>query len=168
MAKFLKVDVETITFVPNATTGINTVMRNLVFQPKDKIVHFSTIYGACGKTVSYVTETTPAEAVRIEYSYPVSDEWLVGEFKRVVKGEQEAGNNVKVAIFDTVVSMPGVRVPFERLTAACKELGVLSCVDGAHSVRHVELDLGKLDCDFLVSNYHKLVFLPYSLRVAMC
>lgn len=161
MAEFLKVPVETIAFVPNATTGINTVMRNLVFEPKDKIVYFSTIYGACGKTVSYITETTPAEAVEVEVMYPVSDEWLVGEFERVVKREQEAGNNVKVAIFDTVVSMPGVRVPFERLTAACKELGVLSCVDGAHGVGHVDLDLGELDCDFFVSNCHKLVSLSF-------
>ncbi|KAE9987103.1 hypothetical protein EG327_004001 [Venturia inaequalis] len=155
MAELLKVPVETIAFVPNATTGINTVMRNLIFEPKDRIVYFSTIYGACGKTVSYITETTPAEAVEVEVTYPVSDEWLVGEFERVVKREQEAGNNVKVAIFDTVVSMPGVRVPFERLTAACKELGVLSCVDGAHGVGHVDLDLGELDCDFFVSNCHK-------------
>jgi selenocysteine lyase/cysteine desulfurase len=155
IAKFLNVPVETVAFVPNATTGINTVMRNLVFEPKDKIVYFATIYGACGKTVSYITETTPAEAVRIEYTYPVSDDWLIGEFKRVVKQEHKAGNKVKIAIFDSVVSQPGVRVPFELLTAACKELGVLSCVDGAHSVGHVELDLGKLDCDFFVSNCHK-------------
>ncbi|RDI82819.1 hypothetical protein Vi05172_g7172 [Venturia inaequalis] len=160
MAEFLKVPVETIVFVPNATTGINTVMRNLVFEPKDRIVYFSTIYGACGKTVSYITETTPAEAVEVEVTYPVSDGWLVGEFERVVKREQEAGNSVKVAIFDTVVSMPGVRVPFERLTAACKELGVLSCVDGAHGVGHVDLDLGELDCDFFVSNCHKWLFVP--------
>ncbi|QDS70696.1 hypothetical protein FKW77_001586 [Venturia effusa] len=160
MARFLNVPVETITFVPNATTGINTVMRNLVFKPKDKILHFSTIYGACGKTVSYITETTPAEAVIIEYTHPVSDQWLVEEFKRVIREEQAARNNVKVAIFDTVVSMPGVRAPFEQLVAACKELGVLSCVDGAHGVGHIDLDLGKLDCDFFVSNCHKWLFVP--------
>jgi selenocysteine lyase/cysteine desulfurase len=155
MAKLLNVDIDTLTFVPNATTGINTVLRNLVFRPKDKIIYFATIYGACEKTVSYIVETTPVEAVKIQYTYPVSDDWLVDEFRKVVTEEQSAGNNIVIAIFDTVVSLPGVRMPFERLTEACRELGVLSCVDGAHSVGHISLDLGKLDCDFFVSNCHK-------------
>ncbi|KAF2187883.1 PLP-dependent transferase [Zopfia rhizophila CBS 207.26] len=160
MSKVLKAPVETLVFVPNATTGINTVLRNLIFKPREKIIYFATIYGACEKTVTYITETTPAEAVKIQYTYPVEDDWLVEEFKRKVHEEKEKGCNVKVAIFDTVVSMPGVRVPFERLTEACRELGVLSCVDAAHGAGHVNLELERLDPDFLVSNCHKWLFVP--------
>ncbi|KAF2435471.1 PLP-dependent transferase [Tothia fuscella] len=160
MAKFLNVDVSTVAFVPNATTGVNTVLRNLAFAPKEKILYFATIYGACEKTVEYIVETTPAEAVKIQYTYPVEDDWLISEFERVVKAEEKAGNRVKVAIFDTVVSFPGVRMPFERLTQACKDLGVMSLIDGAHGVGHLELDLGKLDCDFFVSNCHKWLYVP--------
>lgn len=72
-----------------------------------------------------------------------------------MKAVEASGGTVKLAIFDAIVSMPGVRMPFERLTQACKELGVLSCVDGAHGVGHIELDLGQLDADFFVSNCHK-------------
>lgn len=155
MAKLLNTPSSTLVFVPNATTGVNTVLRNLIFESGDHILYFATIYGACEKSVSYITETTPAQAVKIEYAYPVEDDWLLSEFKKTVKAVEEKGGKVKIAIFDTVVSMPGVRMPFERLTAACKELGVLSCIDGAHGVGHVELDLGSLDPDFFVSNCHK-------------
>jgi selenocysteine lyase/cysteine desulfurase len=148
---------ETLVFVPNATTGINTVLRNLTFQPGEHILYFTTIYGACEKTVSYITETTPAQSIKIAYTYPLEDDWLISEFKSKVAEVEKTGGKVKIAIFDTVVSMPGVRMPFERLTAACKELGVLSCIDGAHGVGHVDLDLGKLDPDFFVSNCHKCV-----------
>lgn len=77
------------------------------------------------------------------------------QFREKVAEVEAKGGKVKIAIFDTVVSMPGVRVPFEALVRECKEKGVLSCIDGAHGVGHVELDLGELDPDFFVSNCHK-------------
>lgn len=146
---------KTVVFVPNATTGVNTVLRNLSFEEGDHIVYFATIYKGCNLTVEYITETTPAKAVKVEYTYPVEDDWLVEAFKAKVQEVQNAGGKVKVAIFDTIVSMPGVRVPSERLTKACKELGVLSLVDAAHGVGHIELDMQALDPDFMTSNCHK-------------
>jgi len=70
---------------------------------------------------------------------------------------ESKGGKVRIAVFDTVVSAPGVRMPFERLTQKCKELGVMSCIDGAHGVGHLNIDLGALDPDFFVSNCHKSV-----------
>jgi selenocysteine lyase/cysteine desulfurase len=155
LAELLNAPAETIVFVPNATTGVNTVLRNLVFEPGDKILYTASIYGACEKAIQYVTETTPAGSVRIDYTLPVEDDWLVEEFRKKITEARSAGDRIKVAVFDTVVSMPGVRLPFERLVELCKELGVLSLIDGAHGVGHVELDLKKLDPEFLVSNCHK-------------
>ncbi|KAI9718608.1 MAG: hypothetical protein M1812_004059 [Candelaria pacifica] len=155
MASFLNVPVEEVVFVPNATTAINTVLRNLTFNEGDKIAYFSTIYGACEKTVDYITETTPAGSVKVEYTYPVSDDWMVQQFRDLLRAEK-----VKVAIFDTVVSVPGLRMPFERLAEACREADVLSIVDAAHGVGHIPLDLRALKADFTVSNAHKWLFVP--------
>jgi len=155
LARLLKAPADTIVLVPNATTAVNTVLRGLEYQPGDVIVYLSTIYGACEKTIEYLTETTPVSGAKVNFLYPVEDDWLVNEFIRVVKHEQAEGRKVRIALFDTVTSMPGCRVPFERLTRACKDLGVLSCIDGAHGVGHVPLDLGTLDPDFFTSNCHK-------------
>ncbi|KAL1648953.1 hypothetical protein SLS61_006685 [Didymella pomorum] len=160
IASLINAPPKTVVFVPNATTGVNTVLRNLPFEEGDHIVYFATIYKGCNLTVEYITETTPAKSVKVEYTYPVEDEWLVDAFKAKVREVQSAGGKVKVAIFDTVVSMPGVRVPFERLTEACRELGVLSLVDAAHGVGHLGLDVTKLDPDFLTSNCHKWLHVP--------
>ena len=53
LGKLLNVPTDTVVFVPNATTGINTVLRNLAWNEdgKDEVLYFSTIYGACGLTV---------------------------------------------------------------------------------------------------------------------
>jgi selenocysteine lyase/cysteine desulfurase len=155
LAKYLNAPSETIVLVSNATTGVNTVLRGLVFEPGDLVLYTSSIYGACQKTIEYICETTPAESTCVEYVMPIEDDWLVEQFRAKIEAAKSEGKRVKVAVFDTVVSMPGVRLPFERLTALCKELGVLSLIDGAHGIGHVELDLGGLDPDFFVSNCHK-------------
>lgn len=160
IAAYLHAPTSTCVFVPNATTGINTVLRNLTYSPNDVIIYFATIYGACEKTVTYITETTPASSYKIEYTYPVSSSALCSAFEDAIAAIKAAGKTPKLAIFDTIVSLPGVRMPFERLTALCKQHSILSCLDAAHGVGHIPLDLGALDPDFFVSNCHKWLFSP--------
>ncbi|KAI9830607.1 MAG: hypothetical protein M1826_004633 [Phylliscum demangeonii] len=163
LAPLLHVPASEIVLVANATTGVNTVLRNLTYGPGQAIVYFSTTYAACQHTIEYVAETTAggARPVQIALDYPMSDDELVDRFRAVLRREAatERGG-VKVALLDTVVSMPGVRMPFERLVAVCRDEGVLSLVDGAHGVGHLPLDLARLDADFFVSNCHKWLFVP--------
>ncbi|KAK3715751.1 hypothetical protein LTR37_006976 [Vermiconidia calcicola] len=160
IAKYLHAPIESCVFVPNATTGINTVLRNLVYEPDDVIIYFATIYGACEKTVSYIVETTPAEARKVPCMYPVSDDDLCDAFEDAVRDLKVNDKNPKIAIFDTIVALPGVLAPFERLTQLCKQYDVLSCIDGAHGVGHIPLNLSELGPDFFVSNCHKWLHVP--------
>ena len=157
-ASLLNVPVDEVVFMPNATTGINTVLRGMKFEDGDVIVHFETVYGAIEKTVAYLVETTMVESEAIDARWPIEDDALLQQFEEtIVKLNTESGGKrkVRLAILDTVVSMPGVRLPFERLIAKCKELNVLSMVDGAHGAGQIPLDLGTLKPDFFVSNLHK-------------
>jgi selenocysteine lyase/cysteine desulfurase len=154
----LNVDVNEVVLLQNATTAINTVLRNIEFAKGDVIIYFATIYGSCEKTVAYITETTPAESRKIAYDYPVSDAWLIDEFRKTIRDIRAEGKNPRIAIFDTIVSMPGVRMPYERLVEVCREESVLSVVDAAHCIGMLSLsdmNLGKLQPDFFVSNVHK-------------
>ncbi|KAF2668480.1 PLP-dependent transferase [Microthyrium microscopicum] len=163
VAKLLNAPVGEVVFVPNATTGINTILRNLVFQPGDVIIYFATTYGACQKSVTYITETTPAEDFKIQYTYPVSDTFLVDSLQDAISEIRNQGKNPRLALFDTVVSMPGVRMPYERFLAVCKREGILSCMDAAHAIgmlKPKDVDMSILQPDFFVSNCHKWLYVP--------
>ncbi|KAJ5793081.1 uncharacterized protein N7503_009059 [Penicillium pulvis] len=160
MATYLNVPTNEIVYVKSATVAINTVLRNLSFGPQDMIIYFSTIFAACEKTIQSVMETTQLKARKIECVLPMSHEDIVAKFEQTVQQAKEEGFNVRIAIFDTISSNPGVRFPFEKLTEVCRDHGVLSCIDGAHGVGQIPIDLGKIKPDFFVSITHKWLYNP--------
>ena len=155
LAEYLDVPPTELALVPNATTGINTVLRSLVFERGDVIVHLSTSYGAVAKAVDYICEITPAESYIVKIVYPIEDMAIIEELRRGIEAVKKSGKTPRIAIFDTISALPGVRVPWERLCEVCKDHKVLSLVDGAHSVGQIKLDLGKVQPDFFTSNCHK-------------
>lgn len=164
LAKFLNVPVATVVLVANATTGINTVLRNLTWNQdgKDEIIQFNIIYGACGNTTDYICEYNNGvvRTREIPLVYPVEDVDVLAAFSSAIQVSRAEGKRPRLAIFDTVASTPGVRLPFEELAAICRDEKVLSVVDAAHGIGHVKLNLATFDPDFLVSNCHKWLFVP--------
>lgn len=164
VAAVLHAPVETVVFVTNATVGINTVLKNIVWDAdgRDEILYFSTIYGGCGKTVDCVVDGSRglASAREIPLTYPVEDDEVLSRFRAAVRASRDAGRRPLVAVYDVVSSQPGVRFPFEAVTRACRELGVMSLVDGAQGVGLVHLDLAALDPDFFFTNCHKWLSTP--------
>ena len=168
IASYLNVPVDEVVLVPNASTATNVVLRSLRFDERDILLHFSTVYGAVEKTLEYLREVTPLEGVPIPLQYPMSDEDII---QALVKGIHEArsrGKRVRGALLDTVSSLPGVRIPWERCVEVCKSEGILSIVDGAHGVGHIPINLQEAQPDFFVSNLHKLVNQPESLSLRSC
>lgn len=151
--KYLHCDYHNVALVENATTGVNTVLRSLKFNKGDRIVMASTVYGSCYNTVRFLAKRIGIVPVVVDLPYPLEDEEVVARFAKELPGS-------KLALFDAITLMPGVRVPFEKLTKLCKKHGVISLIDGAHSIGLIELDLGTLAPDFYVTNLHKWLYVP--------
>ena len=164
IAAFLDIPSADVVLVKNTTTAVNVVLRSLRFVQGDVILHLSTVYGANAKTIEYLKETTPVDSVNLDMQYPISDDEVVDRFCASAKEIIRSGRRPRLAIFDTISSMPGVRVPWEGLIEQCSNLGILSFVDGAHGVGHIDLDLRNHQPDFFVSNLHKFVDLPPPFR----
>lgn len=167
IAELVNAPVNECVFVQNATSGINTVLRNLVYKEKDVIVYFDTIYGAIEKTLLSICETNPQLQIRkvghgqdYAYKLPMSHAEICSAFSQTISRLLYEGYSVKAAVFDTIVAMPGVRFPFERLVRMCKEYNILSVIDGAHAIGMIPLNLSELDADFFTSNCHKWLYTP--------
>ncbi|KAI0173203.1 PLP-dependent transferase [Hypoxylon sp. FL1284] len=164
VAELINAPTETVVLVQNATTGVNTILRNMTWNDdcKDEIIYFSNIYGSCGKTVDYIVDTglNRVSAREIPITYPCEDDEVLAAFKAAVDDSVKEGKRARICIFDTVSSLPGLAMPFERLTKACREAGILSLVDGAQGVGMIDLDMQTLDPDFFVSNCHKWLYVP--------
>ncbi|KAJ6788208.1 hypothetical protein PWT90_02173 [Aphanocladium album] len=153
-----------VVLLPNATTGVNTVLRNLIFNEDDVILNFSTIYGACSKTIESLSEVCPVSSHQIKITYPVTDDEIVTKFQSAIQQVKANGKTPKLAMFDGVLTFPGARFPWERLVTICKEQGIWSFMDAAHGIGHIDLShLGSVSPDFMISNCYKYTHLPYYL-----
>ncbi|MGL6281648.1 MAG: aminotransferase class V-fold PLP-dependent enzyme, partial [Microcoleaceae cyanobacterium] len=61
LAKFLSTDAEDLVFLPNATTGVNTVLRSLQFAPGDELLTTDQEYNACRNALDFVAEKSGAK-----------------------------------------------------------------------------------------------------------
>ncbi|KAH2056042.1 hypothetical protein KXW51_001487 [Aspergillus fumigatus] len=86
VASLLNVPTNECVFVKNASTGVNTVLRNLVFKQGDVLVYFDTVYGAVEKTLVSLTETTPLQLRKVQYQFPISHDELVRKWLYTPRG----------------------------------------------------------------------------------
>ncbi|RAK76617.1 putative aminotransferase family protein (LolT) [Aspergillus fijiensis CBS 313.89] len=147
LAALLNCPVRDLVPVKNATTGVATVLHNLAphFVEGDTLLYFSTVYGAVENGLFSLRDHLPGPTLRlrkIEYAFPITPAELVQRFREAVRQVRAEGSRPRIAVLETVVSLPGVRFPFEILVKVCREEGVWSLVDAAHGVGMIELDLG--------------------------
>lgn len=151
-----------IVFVPNASTGTDTILKNLKWDPAtDVVLCYEVLYPAVASGVAWLKERYGVEVEVVPVAFPLSDDAVVEQMVGAARAvNARDGKRVRLAIVDTIASLPGLRVPFERLVPALQAEGALVLVDGAHGIGHIDIDLGKLRPDFFVTNLHKWLFVP--------
>jgi len=155
LSNFMNADVDGMTFVTNATAGINTVLRSLRLEPGDEIIVPDHSYQACWNAVDFVTSRAGAKTVVVEIPFRVSDE---NEVIDSIMGA--VTERTVLALIDTVTSPTGMRMPFEQLTSQLQSNGVDVLLDAAHGPGIVPLDLNEIGAAYCTGNCHKWICTP--------
>ncbi|MEC8873767.1 MAG: aminotransferase class V-fold PLP-dependent enzyme, partial [Candidatus Thermoplasmatota archaeon] len=155
LSNFMNADVDGMTFVTNATAGVNTVLRSLRLGPGDEIIVPNHSYQACWNAVDFVTSRAGAKTVVVEIPFRVSDE---NEVIDSIMGA--VTERTVLALIDTVTSPTGMRMPFEQLTSQLQSSGVDVLLDAAHGPGIVPLDLSEIGAAYCTGNCHKWICTP--------
>ncbi len=144
-----------LVWVTNATFGLNIVLQSLKLEPGDEIVTTDHEYAALDKTLAYVTQRTGARIVVAKIPLPlVSEE----QFTQALLDSMTP--KTRVLFISHITSPTALRFPIENIVAHCRENGIITVIDGAHTPGHIPLDLDALGADFYSGNFHKWLMTP--------
>ena len=155
LAKMLHCDAEDLALIENATSGVNTILRSLVFNEGDEILVPDHAYQACRNTIDFVAERWKATVVTVNIPFPIEGPDVA--FDAVMAGITP---RTVLAMIDTVTSPTGLLMPFERLVKELESKGVAVMLDAAHGIGMVPLSLDELGASYTTSNCHKWLCAP--------
>jgi Cys-tRNA synthase (O-phospho-L-seryl-tRNA:Cys-tRNA synthase) len=110
------------------------------------------------KTLQYISDTPPHPQVsEFKLEFPTTHAQIISSFRdhlRSLPRQSNSPNNPQkiVAVIDSIASNPGVLLPWREMVNICREEGVWSVIDAAHSIgQELNIDVGASGCDFWIT-----------------
>ncbi|MGQ0605178.1 MAG: aminotransferase class V-fold PLP-dependent enzyme [Anaerolineales bacterium] len=155
LAEYVGTVADNLVYVPNATVALNIVARSLKLQPSDEILTTDHEYGAIERTWRFVCGQTGARLVTQSIPLPLTtpEAFIAALWAGVTP-------RTRVICLSHITSPTALIFPVEAVCRRAREAGLLTVVDGAHTVGQLPLALDTLGADVYTSNCHKWLCAP--------
>uniref|UniRef100_A0A6B2L844 Aminotransferase class V domain-containing protein n=1 Tax=Arcella intermedia TaxID=1963864 RepID=A0A6B2L844_9EUKA len=142
-------------------------MRSLNFKAGDVIIILSIAYDMVKHTLNHLCSTVGVKVVVLPVWFPGKGRPPVSDSNQTILQAIESAirsnPTTKLVSMCHISSTPAIILPVAEVVALCKRHGVLSLIDGAHSIGQIGVDihsLAALGMDFWVGNIHKWMYGP--------
>jgi isopenicillin-N epimerase len=152
---FIGSESDDLALMPNATAGLNTVLRSLRFERDDEVLATGHACNAALNALRFSAEQSGARVILARIPFPIHspDEAFDAIMAAVTP-------KTKLAMIEHVTSPTSLILPIERLVPALNAQGIDVLVDGAHGPGMVPMHLKELGAAYYVGTAHKWICAP--------
>ncbi|KAJ7439071.1 pyridoxal phosphate-dependent transferase [Mycena galericulata] len=169
LARIIGAEPDECVLVPNVALAMNTVLHNIQWAAGDTIIITNLAYDSILRAVQNICDTNPNPSFScFDINLPQSCAEIVERWRLHIKALKEADSYLSapsetkpkiVATFDSITAGPAIILPWREMVAICKEEGVLSIVDAAHSLgQEANIRLDVVQPDFWISSCTKWLY----------
>ncbi len=154
-AAFVGCPADDFAFVLNATSGVDTVIRSLRFNPGDEILTNPHEYNACQNVLRWAEQQWGLVLVSAPVPFPIrsADQAVDAVLARSTP-------RTRLALISHITSPTALVLPVERLVAGLSARGIDTLIDGAHAPGMLPLDVAALNPTYYTGNFHKWACSP--------
>ena len=154
LGDYLNVSSSDLSFVTNATYGVNIVARSLQLGPDDEVLTSDQEYGACDNIWTYLSQVQG-------FSYRHATVPLAATPRVMTEAFWSAVTPKTKVIYLSHITSPTAQIfPVAEICVRARKAGILTVIDGAHVPGQLALDLQTLAADIYTGNLHKWLCAP--------
>ena len=170
ISNYINSNPKNLIFVENASDGINSILKSLFTTKGEKILTFDICFSMVKSVILYLKNIFQVENIQFkitedllnipanEFDNNKFDDYLLTNLEFLIQKNLP----IKAAVIDHISSSPGIILPVKKIVVLLRKYNIISIIDGAHTIGHIDLDLTDINPDFYVSCFHKWFYAPKS------